>query len=232
MERKTGWVTGALVLMGALLAMPGRAEVAIAGKAGSLGLGLELTAGLSRQWNFRVGANAFDYTDENRRVSQITYDATARLRNATALLDWHPGGRGFRLSGGLVYDDNRIEGSSRPSPSGFYDIGGVPVPTSFITRLDGKIDFDPVVPYVGLGWGNAVAPGSRLRGFLDAGVFFQGRGRAKLTPIIPSGSPINSTPGAREALDILLRREESDIEDDVADYTVYPVVSFGLSYRF
>lgn len=232
MERKKTLATGALVLTGALLAAPGRAEVAVAGKAGSLGLGLELTASLSPQWNVRVGANGFDYTDENRKVSQITYDATAKLRNATALLDWHPGGRGFRFSGGLVYDGNQLEGSSKPSASGFYDIGGVPVPTTFITRLDGKIDFDPVVPYVGLGWGNAVAPGSRLRGFLDAGVFFQGRGRAKLTPIIPAGSPINSTPGAREALDILLRREESDIEDDVADYTVYPVVSFGLSYRF
>jgi len=225
------WLIGAALWM-TLLAVPGRAEVAIAGKAGSLGLGLELTARLSPQWNVRVGANGFDYTDENRRVSQITYDATARLRNGTALLDWHPGGRGFRLSGGLVYDGNQVEGSSIPPASGFYDIGGVPVPTSFITRLDGKIDFDPVVPYVGLGWGNAVAPGSRLRGFLDAGVFFQGRGRAKLTPVIPAGSPINSTPGAREALDILLRREESEIEDDVADYTVYPVVSFGLSYRF
>jgi len=232
MERKKGCVLGAMIVAGALGAIPGRAEVAIAGKAGSLGLGLEVTAGLSPQWNARVGANAFDYTDDDRLAGHIHYDATARLRNATALLDWHPGGRGFRLSGGLVYDGNKIEGSSIPSASGFYDIGGVPVPTSFITRLDGKIDFDPVVPYVGLGWGNAVAPGSRLRGFLEAGVFFQGRGKAKLTPVIPAGSPINSTPGAREALDILLRREESEIEDDVADYTVYPVVSFGLSYRF
>ena len=60
---------------------------------------------------------------------------------------------------------------------------------------------------------------------------FQGRGRVTLTPNIPAGSPLNN-PTARPALDILLQREESDIEDNVADYTVYPVVSLGLSYRF
>ena len=55
---KQGWVLGT-VLMGILLAAPGRAEVAIAAKAGSLGLGAELTAGLSPQWNVRLGANGF-----------------------------------------------------------------------------------------------------------------------------------------------------------------------------
>ena len=89
-------------------------------------------------------------------MSGIEYDATARLRTATALLDWHPGGHGFRLTGGLVYNDTRIEGTSLPPASGLYDIGGVPVPVALVGTLSGKIDFNPTVPYVGLGWGNAV----------------------------------------------------------------------------
>jgi hypothetical protein len=227
---KHGWVLGT-VSMSILLAAPGRAEVAIAAKAGSLGLGAELTAGLSPQWNVRVGANGFNYTDKHRRVGQIEYDATAKLRNATALLDWHPGGGGFRLTGGLVYNGSRIDGTSLPPASGVYEIGGVPVPVRLVGTLKGKIDFNPTVPYVGLGWGNAVAPGSRVRFFLDAGAMFQGRGRVTLTPVIPADSPLNS-PAARQALDILLQREERTIEKDVANYTVYPVVAVGLSYRF
>ena len=31
---------------------------------------------------------------------------------------------------------------------------------------------------------------------------------------------------------ILLREEERNIQKDVADYTVYPVVSIGVTYRF
>jgi len=222
---------GASTALFLLASLPGRAQVAIAGKAGSLGLGLELTVGVSPQVNARLGANGFNYTDNLREVSGIEYDATARLRTATALLDWHPGGHGFRLSGGLVYNDTRIEGRSLPPASGFYDIGGVPVPVALVGTLSGKIDFNPTVPYVGLGWGNAVAPGKKVGFYADAGVMFQGRGRVTLTPNIPAGSPLNN-PTARAALDVLLRREENDIENKVADYTVYPVVSLGLSYRF
>jgi hypothetical protein len=229
---KSQWISmAAAAVLFLLAASPGRAQVAIAGKAGSLGLGLELTVGVSPQVNARLGANGFNYTDNHREVSGIEYDATARLRTATALLDWHPGGYGFRLTGGLVYNDTRIEGTSLPPASGLYDIGGVPVPVALVGTLNGKIDFDPTVPYVGLGWGNAVAPGRKVGFYVDAGVMFQGRGRVTLTPNIPAGSPLNN-PTARAALDILLRREESDIEKDVADYTVYPVVSLGLSYRF
>ena len=233
---KRTWTQARLTLMAAsaallCLAAPGRAEVAIAGKAGSLGLGLELTVGLSPQWNARLGANGFNYTDDRRRVSQIEYDATAELRTATGLLDWHPGGRGFRLTGGLVYNDTRVNAHSLPPASGVYDIGGVPVPVSLVGTLDGTIDFDPVVPYAGLGWGNAVSPGRKVGFFIDAGVMFQGKGRVNLTPNIPAGSPLND-PTARQALEILIQREERDIEDDVADYDLYPVVSIGLSYRF
>ena len=230
MERKHGWVLGA-VLAGALLAVPGRAEVALGGKVGSLGLGLELTVGLSPQWNARLGANGFNYTDDRRRAGHLEYDATAKLRTATALLDWHPGGSGFRLSGGLVYNDTRIDGSSLVPASGNYDIGGVMVPVSLVGTLDGRIDFDRVVPYAGVGWGNAVAPGRKVGFFLDAGVIFQGKGKVTLTPNIPAGSPLND-PTARAVLDILLRQEENDIQKDVADYTLYPVVSIGLTYRF
>ncbi|HEY2290755.1 MAG TPA: hypothetical protein VGM86_08655 [Thermoanaerobaculia bacterium] len=224
-------VATGVILMTALSAASARGQVALGGKAGSLGLGLELTVGLSPQWNARLGANGFNYTDDHRKVSQIEYDATAKLRTATALLDWHPGGRGFRLSGGLVYNDTRIDGTSLVPASGIYDIGGVPVPAALVGTLSGRIDFDPVVPYLGIGWGNAVGPGRKVGFFLDAGAMFQGKGKVKLTPNIPPGSPLNN-PTARAALGILLQREENDIENDVADYTVYPVVAIGVTYRF
>lgn len=208
-----------------------RAEVALAGKAGTLGLGAELTAGLSPQWNVRLGANAFDYS-ERREVSDIEYDGEARLRNATAFLDWHPGGGGFRLTGGLLYNGNEVLGSSLPPASGFYDIGGVPVPVGFVGTLDAKAEFDTFAPYAGLGFGNAVAPGKKLGFFVDLGVVFQGEADVTLTPVIPAGSPINTVPGAREALDILLEREARDLEEEASDYDLYPVLAIGLSYRF
>ena len=59
-----------------------RAEVALGAKAGTLGGGVELTVGLSPQWNVRLGGNAYNYTDDGREASGIFYDAKARLRTA------------------------------------------------------------------------------------------------------------------------------------------------------
>lgn len=222
-----------LLLALSVLALPvsAFADVAVAGTAGTLGAGVELTAGISPQINSRFGLHGFSYS-ERREASDIEYDGEANLRTVTALLDYHPGGRGFRLTGGLVYNATEIEGESLPPASGVYDIGGVPVPVEILGTLDGVIEFDPVVPYAGLGWGNAVGPGNRVSFALDLGVMFQGRGEVTLTPDIPADSPLNSVPGAREALQILLDREERDIEADIADYDLYPVVSIGISYRF
>src|SRR6476661_2538412 len=149
----------AAVLLLMAVAWPARGEVAVTAKGGTLGGGVELTVGLTPLLNVRLGGNAFNYTDNDREVSGIFYDATARLRTASALLDLHPGGGGFRLSAGAIYNDTRIDGNSLVPASGSYDIGGVQVPAALVGTLNGQIKFDPVVPYVGLGWGNAVGPG-------------------------------------------------------------------------
>ena len=228
---RLGAIPTAFAVLWIFAVVPGRAEVAIAGKAGTLGAGAELTVGLSRQLNARLGVNGYNYSDR-REASDIEYDGEAKLRTGTALLDWHPGGGGFRLSGGLVYNDTTIQGTSIPPASGVYNIGGVPVPVSVVRSLNAKADFDPVVPYAGLGWGNAVSPNKRVGFFVDLGVVFQGKADVTLTPDIPADSPINTTPGAREVLNILIRQEEQDLEDDAADYDLYPVVSIGLSFKF
>ena len=122
-------------------------------------------------------------------MSDIEYDAEAKLRTATALLDWHPGGRGFRLTAGAVYNDTRVEASSLPPPRAFYDIGGVPVPVGFVGTLDAEADFDPVVPYAGLGWGNAVGGSKKLGFFFDLGVVFQGKADVTADPDHPGEQP-------------------------------------------
>ena len=102
-----------LLLLGG--AAGARAEVALGGKAGTLGGGVELTVGLSPQWNVRLGVNAYNYTDDGREASGIDYDAKAQAAHGRRLLlDFHPGGRGFRLSGGA---DLQRHADRRPQPA-------------------------------------------------------------------------------------------------------------------
>lgn len=228
---KTVWPGAAAALLCLLSSAPaGAADVAFGGKAGTLGLGLELTLGLGQQWNGRFGVNGFDYSDR-REASDIEYDAEAQLRSATALLDFHPGGHGFRLTAGAVWNGTKVEGSSLRPASGFYDIGGVRVPADLLGTLDAEAEFDPFAPYVGIGWGNAVGANQKVGFSLDIGAVFQGEADVELTPVLPADSPLND-PIAREALRILLEREARDIEEEAAEYDVYPVVSIGVTYRF
>lgn len=225
--------TGRIFLFVALSLVPrapALAEVALGGKVGTLGVGVELTAGLSPQWNARLGLQGGSISDR-REVSDIEYDATADLQSASAFLDWHPGGRGFRLSGGLLYNGTEIEGRSLVPRSGIYDIGGVPVPASQVGTLSAQADFDPLAPYAGLGWGNAVGEGGKVRFVFDLGVVFQGKADVTLRANLPPGSPLDN-PVAREALEILLEREARDLERDAEDYDLYPVAAIGISYRF
>lgn len=232
-ERVTGFVwPGAVAALLCLLSSgpANAADVALGGKGGTLGLGVELTVGLGRQWNTRLGVNGFNYSDR-REASDIEYDAEAKLQTASALLDFHPGGRGFRLTAGAIWNGTKVEGSSLTPSSGFYDIGGVRVPADILGTLDAEAEWDPIAPYLGIGWGNAVGANQKIGFSFDIGAVFQGEADVELTPVLPADSPIN-TPAARQALEILLDREEADIEDDAADYDIYPVVSIGVTYKF
>ena len=207
------------------------ADFALGAKAGTLGFGAELTAGVHERLDFRLGIQGFDYS-ETREASDIEYDGKAEARFANAFLDLHPFGGGFRLTGGALYNDSRVLGQSLVPASGTYDIGGIPVPANLVGTLAGRIEFDPIVPYAGLGWGNAMQSRRALSFSLDLGVAFIGTGDVTLTPQIPAGSPLND-PFARALLDIQLEREAREIEDDLEeDYDLYPVLSVGLAYRF
>ncbi len=222
-----------LVLAGAPLAAApplAAADFALAARAGTLGAGVELTAGLASQLDVRLGAHGGSYS-ERREASDVEYDATAEVRAATALLDWHPGGRAFRLTAGAVWNGNEVEGESLAPASGLYEIGDVLVPAALLGTLAGRVEWDPVAPYAGFGFGNPLAPGRAWRLALDFGVVFQGEPEVTLTPRLPPGSPLQN-PVARALLEIELDKEERDLEEEFADFDLYPVVALGVSYRF
>ncbi len=226
---------GALLLSPLTSAVPGRAQEpgnwALGASASTLGAGVELTAGLGRQLNARFGLQGFQYS-ERREVDDIEYDAEAQLRSVKALLDWHPGGGGFRLTGGLLYNATEVEGSSLTPASGIYEIGNIEVPAALLGTLDAKVEFDPVVPYAGLGWGNPLGAGGRFGLALDLGVVFQGEPEVTLTPVFAPNSPIPEIPGGAQLLAIALAQEERNIEEDIQEYDLYPVLGLTLWYRF
>jgi hypothetical protein len=191
-------------------------DMALTAKLGSLGLGVEGTFGLTDQFNARLGLNKYDY-DRTESISDIQYDLDLEWQSISLLADWHPFGNPFRFTAGLMINGNELSGSSTSSG---LTIGDATYPD---IGLDARLDFDATAPYLGVGWGNALAANPGWGFNVDLGIMFQGSGDVTLTPTGANASSVDPN-------DVSL--EEQRFEDDIKDYKYYPVFSFGVSYRF
>ena len=190
---------------------------ALSGKAGTLGVGPELTTKLATDINVRVGFNTFDLDFDDEEIDDVKYDLGIDLSSVSALVDWHIFDDPFRISGGFISMHNKIDLDARLNES--VEIGNTIYTPAQIGTLNGSLDIDGLSPYVGIGWGNPFA-GNRRWGFtLDLGLAFTDSPDVKL-----------SSTGIVTSAD--LEKERRDIEDDLDSLRFYPVISLGLFFRF
>lgn len=219
MIRKLSPVIGIAALLTAPLTQAD--GLAMSGKAGTLGLGVEVSGGPGAHFNARVGANYFDY-DYSDEYENIDYDMELDLRSVAAMLDWHPAGGSFRLTGGMLFNQNEIHAEAKPE--GSYEIGGTDYPAALVGDLTGDIGFDDYAPYVGLGWASGNGGDGGFGMSLDLGVAYQGSPDVALA----ASGPIAADPGFQSDL----AAEQQALADDLEDYKYYPVVAVGFNYRF
>lgn len=216
-----------LISLAAIGSTAQAANLGLSGELGTTGVGIHLSVPLAQQLNARFGVNYFDYSF-NSSTNDVNYDAKARLRTFDALLDWFPLDSGFRLSGGVVYNGNKIDATGKPKANGIYTINGNVYTASQAGQVDGRIDFKKFAPYVGLGWGNALAPAKAGWGFTaDLGVMFQGNAS---TSVSSSGCNAPAAICSRLATDVAA--ENAQLSDKVHGYNLYPVLRVGVSYQF
>lgn len=218
-----------IMLVAALVAAvaPARAQdesaggVAIVGRAGTLGLGLEVGRALSEKWTLRLGANLFSY-DRDITESDINYDASLDLRNAGLTLDWHPFSGSFRMSLGAFHNANEFSVRGRPA-AGTFDINGTTYTAAQIGELSGKVDFERVAPMLAIGWGNTTRKGFTYS--VDIGVLYQRAPRAQLS--VTCGSGVNCG-----QLQADVAAEQRQLQDDLDGYKFWPVLQLGVGWVF
>ncbi len=221
-----------LLALATTVACGAEGDAGVSVKVGTPGIGVDLTLGVGEKLNLRLSGNYFSYTyddfefDENdeveREIDQVvdTIEATLELMSLGVLLDWHPWGGGVRLSAGAFYNGN--EASLSVTAGDTIEIDGEEYE---VQSLDGRIDFNAFAPYAGIGWGNAAEAGSRWSFALDLGVMLQGS-----ADISVKATATDQT--LQNQLNAALAKEVEDLEDDVESFTIYPVLSLGLSYTF
>ena len=199
-------------------------DVAATVDLGTTGLGLHFSTPLAAKLNGRLGANVANYSYDGS-TSDLDYDFKLKLKTVDALLDYHPFDGVFRITGGVVYNGNKIDARAKPS-GGTYTINNVPYNAATVGDLSSKITFRKAAPYLGIGWGNAVKEAGWSFG-TDLGIMFQGTPKTRLASENCTALPILCS---RLASDVAA--ENVKLAEDVKDFKLYPVIRFGVSYRF
>ncbi|RUA02042.1 MAG: hypothetical protein DSY89_03600 [Deltaproteobacteria bacterium] len=197
-------------------------DTALGVKIGTLGIGAEMTFGLTPGVNARVGISGFSYGYDTK-VEEIDYEFDLNLFSASLLADWHFSGGSFRLTGGLFLNLNELDFKAKTDRNR-YIIDDIAYSVDDVGRLRGTIDFNTISPYLGIGWGNAVGQNGRICFFIDIGMLFQGSPQASLK----ATGPIRADSDFQHHL----RNEEREIEDETDKYTIYPVIAIGVTFKF
>ena len=199
---------------------PSHAGIGIAGRAGTLGIGVEVTQSLIPMVNVRGGINWFDYGFDGTE-SDVDYRIDLKLKSFNALVDLHPFPLvGFRLTGGIVFNSNGLKMVS-DQISGTINVGGTDYPTGDVGNLNVDVDFASTAPYFGIGWGNAA--NSRIGLAIDLGIALQGSPQvtARATGRLASDQTFQNS----------LNQEIRQLEDDISGFKYYPVIAIGLSFK-
>lgn len=204
------------------------AETAVGVRAGTPGAGVELTLGLASRLDLRLAVAGWDQ-DLSVTTDDVRYDGTLELRHALALLDWHPADGAFRLTAGVALNEDRLEATAPVADLIADEVPDLP-PGLELGTLRGEAEGERVAPYLGLGWGDPLGGDGGWSFGLDLGVILLGS--PEVTLELDTTLPIDQVPGLRELVDAAIAEEEAELEDEIGDYDLLPVISLSVGYRF
>lgn len=217
------------ILIGAMFLVSGAQARDFAGELdiGTTGLGAHLVSPITPTVNGRIGFNAFNYTYSSS-TANANYDFKLKAQTIDLLADWYPSANGFHVTGGLIFNGNKIDMRGKPNNAGNFTFQGNTYASAQAGSVVGRADFRSTAPYLGIGFGNPMTNAAGGWGFTsDLGAMFQG---SPNTTLRSEGCTASAATCAQLASDLVL--ENARLRDKVKNANVYPVLRIGASYRF
>lgn len=184
---------------------------------------LELSYPLTETLQIRGALSSGMGVSETSSDTDIEYDVESSGGINRIALDYHPFENGFFVSAG--YAVNNFELNIDGSGSGTVEVGTVTYDAADIT-IDGNISWKNS-PSLSIGWGHTPSKGFGY--MVELGAYFTGAGDANLDGTCTPNDPLlTECPGFEESL----KEEEKELQEDVADYEILPVLQAGVTYRF
>jgi len=189
--------------------------------------------------NLRAGYSTFslsqDFDDSN---THLTYTGKLELKAGRAMLDIYPFASGFHISPGVVFANrSRVTLTSALTGGQKVTIDGVEYTSAAANplRATGSVSLQQVKPAVVIGWGNLVPAFRRAAFVFEAGAVFGDPPTTTLTftGLACNASGANCRDAATDAtLQAGIRNEEARLAKNLKVLKYYPIVTFGLGFRF
>ncbi len=192
---------------------------AVSAKIGVLGLGLEYTYSFTDRWSVRGGPYGSTYSVDQSEAG-IDYEVDITWDSVSLALDFHPTTGAFRLTAGVVQNNNGALAQSSSSQD--VTVGGVTYTPAEVGTLRADIGFEEDASFVSLGW-----DWSRNRRFgiaLEIGLLNQG---VPLVSLSANGALIGDP-----AFQADLAAEEAELRDALSDADIFPFATLGVIFRF
>lgn len=214
--------------MGVAAAAPAVAQdeggVSVAVTGGTLGIGPEVGYRISNNFGVRANATFFGISHD-AESDGIEYQGDLDLQSYGAMIDLYPFGGNFRLSAGARINNNKVDLVGQAADGDdTIEIGDEEYDASDVGVVNGRVETDDLAPTLTLGWGGGLTPG--LKFGIDAGVMFQG------SPKVTQLSTTGTDPDIQDEVNASLAEERVEIEDDIDDFKLYPVLQLSIGYRF
>lgn len=193
---------------------------AVSAKAGALGLGVEYSYALTQRVNLRAGLNGWNLGFDGEEAG-IDYEIDLIWDSLSLAVDLHPGTGPFRITGGILNNDNGLRMLSQPA--GDIDVGGVTYAPAEVGTLRGGVAFDDTAPFFSIGWDWWRAK-RRFGVSFDMGILSQGSPRVALSA---DGLLADNLAFLAD-----LEAERLEIEDSLESLDLFPFATLGFAFRF
>ena len=213
------------VVLAALLALAlpaaASAQLSVGARAGTVGLGGEVSYGLTRLLAIRGGIGFVPYTYQDE-FEQVDYEIAFPDRIWNVGVDLYPTGGGLRISAGLLH-----------RPAFELDATGQQQATIGGRTYNGDLDIQGTLsneketaPYASIGFGRATGRGFGF--FVDVGAAFVGEGEIQLSGTCTETSTGQPCP----EFDTRLQQEEAEANAQLDDFgsfvKVHPILQLGF----
>ena len=182
--------------------------------ASTAGHGVTLEKPLLYDFSLRLETNTMSVSQQFS-YDHNPYTSTSHYSNFAVIADYRPYAGRYRISGGLVFGNDRVDNVAREQSSTLRVGNGV-YPVAGTGAVTARVSFDRPSLYGGVGTGTGLIKGLALT--FDAGALIR-NGTATAT----ATGPLANDPAFRADLERLRSEQRTHV--------IVPVFSVGLVYR-